>query len=356
MVLTYRPMPPSSPAAASRLSLTCAVAFIMTACGGGGGGGSASGGTEPPAGVSVATITPENQKALAADALDAATDYTLTLLGMSLLLGQQGSAAPLEARSAPLAFASAKFRMLPVLLNKAALDVNETVPCAQGGTLTVQGHVSGSQQLAAGDSLTLTARDCRDMVDNSLATLNGSLSTNVVAGAFDGSTVSYPVHLVFDIVANDFSVSAPGEQVVIAGDQQVDLNEASTSSGTIVVTGKALRTRVTSGPDSRSLTLKDYRKRLVIEPTAATSEVTARAETDSRFLRAFSYDLSTRTPLREESSGAFTSGSLKVVASPSTLLVNVSATDAITLELDGHGDGTFETTTPTTLNELVTYL
>lgn len=342
---------------------SCVPALLLAACGGGGGGGEAP----PPApSVSPVTITSQNQKALAADALQSTTDFSFALLGTELIAAAAQATGPGDtlAQRLPSVRKSASPRAevvqggpLPALAALRASTIGDpgaAQPCTYGGTMDITGHVAVSNQLAVGDTLTITANNCVEVVDNTRMTVNGILTSSVVDGSYNGASVVYPVHLVLALAARNFSVALPTVTALADGDQQVDIRLASATSSSIVLTGTAMTNVVTTGSGTHTSTLRNYRDAATFEGTQAMYEITARVETENRWLGNVFYDLSTPAPLT--GSDAYTGGSLKLVGNSSALLVTVTGSDAFSLRLDANGDGTYESDTPTTVTELENYL
>src|SRR4051812_38623453 len=118
--------------------------LLLSACGGGGGGGDSS---PPPVTSGAVAIDATNQKAVAAHALDSATDIDAARSSASIVTGVQvdtgaggGGGALQLAAVARLLAANA-----PASVSLATgVTVNKTVPCTLGGSMTVSGQVSGT--------------------------------------------------------------------------------------------------------------------------------------------------------------------------------------------------------------------
>lgn len=64
------------------------------------------------------------------------------------------------------------------------------------------------------------------------------------------------------------------------------------------------------------------------------------------------YGLATESPVTVSSSGAVTSGAIRVSGAHSSLLLLVTATDTFSLQVDTNGDGTADSTRAVTLADL----
>lgn len=327
--------------------------------GGGGGGGAAPGGAGAPlaesSGASL-VITSANQKAVAADALDSATDLSLAALG-SMLAESGAQLTSTTAAAAPANLVALALRlagMVPAGPMVAGVAVQRPISCASG-TGSVSGNVAVGGRLTAGDAMTFTTNNCQTTVNGVAGTMSGSISVTVRSGSFDANNVVYPIHLVLAIQANNMTIALPEGSSTMNGDQQVDVTNTSASAATEVLSGSTMTVSITVRGATHVSTLKDYVQNIAANGTTATETMTATIETDNPSLGNVSYRLGTPTPLAF-ASGAITSGSMLVTGRGSALLVVAVGKDTLNLQLDENGDGTYESTTPTTSSELLDIL
>lgn len=335
-------------AARARFVLALAPMLLLAACGGGGG----SGGTPAPV-FGAVIITSANQLAVAASALDTATNIEAARSGTTLVTGVQvasgfGGAATLRLESAARTLLG-HLRSAPALATGATIDRVDT--CSLGGTIRVTGTIAGTEGVAAGDAVTVIASDCTELVDGVATTMNGTLSITVTAGSYDSANIVYPAHVVLQLQATAFSMRTASATVVADGDALVDLTETGATTGTVVVSGAALTTTTTSGGFTRTATLQDYRQAVTFNGSTLTTDVTAHVEASTDLLGRVSYDVSTPTPLTA-SDTAFTGGSLLVTGNRSALLLTVTGSNTFALDLDIDGDGLVDFTTSATLADL----
>lgn len=328
-------------------ALAFASVLLLAACGGGGG----DGGSPTPTAAALA-ITSANQHAVAADALDSATDISTAQAGAALVTGVQVATA---SGAASLQLASAARKLVGMVPGSPAsamgVAISRTLPCTQGGTLQITGDVSGASGVLAGDSVTFFANACQEMVDNVPTVMNGSLSITIVAGSYDSSHVVYPAHLVMSLVASRFQIATPSGTDLTDGDLRMDLTDSSSTSASMILSGAALTNSFTAGAATHASTLLDYHQTVTVNGSVVTDDVSAGIDTNNPHLGHVTYQLATTTPLTQ-TAGAFTGGSLKVVGSHSALLLTVAGADAFSLQLDANGDGSYEGSTPTTVTEL----
>jgi hypothetical protein len=337
-----------------RSALLLLPAILLNACGGGGGGGdggSAAGGSS----VAGVVITSSNAKAVAADALENSTDGSTAGTGASLITGVQVDSG---SSGGPLQLASASRTLLglvPAMPSQATgVAVNRTVLCASGGSLQISGNLSGGSSIVAGDTLTIAAAGCKEMVDGKLTTMNGSLAFRFESGSSFTSASSYPYRIVMTFTATNFAISQGTETTTSNGDLRIDLLASSPTSSDITLTGSSLASSHASTSGTRSATLKNYTETVAVRGSTQTSSITATVvSTNSRLgSSAVSYTITTVTPLTSTTSGDVTSGVIKVTGSGSALLLTVTGTNTFKVETDANGDGTYESSTTATKSEL----
>jgi len=341
---------------ARTIALTLISGLVLVACGGGGGGG--DGGTSSTtAGPAAVVITESTAKPVAANALGAvqgtsATDSAGLLTGVEVQGEGVANPASLRAMAQTARFASSSLAGRGGSL-ATGVSSTETIACPLSGSLTLSGTVSGSEGMVAGDSVTLTANSCSmDMGNGETATMNGSLAFTVVSGSITGTL---PMHVVFTMVASNFSITSGGTTVAVNGDLRMDLTITSTSE-TIVTSGASLSNTLTEGGTTHTDTLKNYTQTVTYSGTGVTGSMSATIESSSTRLGSGggSYTITTPTPLVwNDSSGTLSSGVIKVVgANGSQLVMTVNSSTSVTIQIDANGDGTFESTVSSTQAEL----
>ncbi|GAB3773013.1 hypothetical protein GCM10028796_44700 [Ramlibacter monticola] len=341
-----------STALQTQVLLVC-IPLALSACGGGGGGGGGGG-----AGLQAdLVITPANAKPVAADALDNATNIDAARGGSEFILSAQVAPNALPARgSVPLVAAVRALvsKRAPASGMPMGVAIERTMPCTEAGSVHVTGDVAGDSGLVAGDHVTLTASGCRESVGGVATMMSGGLTLTVASGSMlPGSP--FPHHVVMTIHAAGFGVTAGGESSTTNGDMVFDLTETSESQGNVVLTGSSLASSVTTAGGTRSFTMRDYRQAVAFSSGSNSFTVTGDFESlNSRLGTApVNYRVSTPTAMViADPSGNVTAGSLRVDGKQSALLLSVTAINSFSLQVDANGDGTFETVTPTTLEEL----
>lgn len=345
---------PLQPVAARRpvSALCCATLLALAGCGGG--GGDAGG---PPAGGFQATlaISTSNAKPVAADALDSATNIDAARGASNFVISAQVEPAALSSPALRLAQAAsalgARRGAGTGLLLAAA--VNETVACSGGGTVTVSGNVAASDGFTAGDSATLSAAGCRETIDGVLTTMSGSLALTITGGSFS-ATAAFPRHVAMTIQASNFSVTAGSDASTASGDVSMDLTETGPDAAAVVLTGTSLSSQVTTSAGTRSFTMRSYRQALAIAGGSTSYTVTGDFETSNSRLGTgtVAYHVSTPAALVASSAGDLSAGSLRVDGKASALLLTVTGSNALRLEVDADGNGSFESSSTATLAEL----
>jgi hypothetical protein len=332
------------------VALFCAPLLALTGCGGGGGDGGTS--ADTPAQASL-VITAANAKPVAADALDSATDISAARSGSSFITSAQVE--PAAAAASPALRLARAATTLAAKSSAASglvlgVAVNETLPCSQGGSVTVTGNVASRDSFAVGDSVTLTSAGCRELIDGVTTAMSGSITLGITGGSFAPGS-GFPRHVVMTIRATSFAVSVGAETSTSTGDMSLDLTENSSDSTSVVLTGAALGNQVTTSTGSRSFTMRGYRQALAISGSTTSYSVTGDIETNNSRLGTgvVSYHLGTPTALVASSAGAFSGGSLRVDGNASALLLTVTGTDTFQLQVDANGDGTFDASSTVTL-------
>lgn len=296
----------------------CTLALLLAACGGGGGAGD----TAAPAPVPV-SFTSQTQTALAADALQSASDFSLGMMGALLL--------------------------------RSGLSLVSLAPCTFGGTMSITGHVTSPTQVATGDTLTLSAVQCIELQDGVLTTTDGTLTATAVSGGYDSANVVYPATLSIAVVAQAFSVSSSAGTSAFHGDMRLDLTEASPTVASYVFTGRSIRNTYASGGKTHWSALSNYRMAVGVDGPISTEETTGHVETESRWLGLVAYDLATPVQL-VESAGVMSSGRVRLAGPGWAMLVNLTGDDTYWLQFDGDGDGWFESESGATEADMVSYL
>jgi hypothetical protein len=340
--------------AAARIAfgaVACAPLALLTACGGGGGGGG-DGGT--PVTSSAVVITSANAKPVTADALSAATTAEAAQGGSALVTGVQvqagDTAGSLQFAYAVLTLAGKAPASRPLVQ---ATTIHQTEPCALGGSITVSGNVAGSNGLAAGDSISVSASSCQESVDGQVSTMSGSIAIVVTAGGL-GSAGAYPRDLTLAVTATNFSVSAGGETDVTNGDMTMRVHEDSSTVSSLTLSGNALANSITTAGGTRSYTQRNYAQTVAFNGTMTTYTFSSDIETNNTRLASTPVTYSVRTPsaLVTSAAGDYTAGSISVTGRGSALLATVTATNTFQIQLDTNGDGSFDATVTATATEL----
>lgn len=325
--------------------------LFLAACGGGGGGGETPISTAPP----LVAVTESNAKPLAASAIDAVQNTSAAQGGTGIILGVQLQADASRRTDKFLVMAAAARRAAasvpaPPLSTGVAIDVTE--PCELGGSITMTGNVSSQSALTAGDSIGLMANGCVENVNGVVTTLSGRMSITFVSG----SITTVPFHVVIDVRATDLSIASGGTTEVASGDARLDWSTASSTSQTLTATGSSMSNRITTGSAIRTTTLKNYTQGVAVNGAAVTSSLSAGVETSSTALGPNGGSYTVSTPLAmawNSDTQVVTAGVVKVTgAAGSQLLVTAGSNNAVTLQVDANGDGTFEKSVSSTFAEL----
>ena len=333
-----------------RAGVSVGAALALLACGGGGGGGGGGGAPSVPSATGL-VITSANAPSVAAEALETSTSTDATAAGQFVTGIQVDAGASGGSHPQMLASAARALLAKPRTTGPVATGAAVSQACTGGGSITVDGTTSGAAFPVAGDSLSISASHCSETVDGTTVVLNGSVSIAITSGSYDSSSAVYPKSVTMRIVSTSLSVSAAGgPKEVFDGDLTLALTETSASSGSLTATAASL----VSTTASHRITLTDYKLEAAQTSTGSTLRVSTNVETNNaRFgSTPVRYSLTTETPVTVSSSGAVTAGSIRVSGSNSSLLLNVTATDTFSLQVDTNGDGTMDSTSAVTLADL----
>ena len=333
--------------------------LLVIACGGGGGSSGAI--MVPPQAV---VITEANAKPVAANALDSAQSSSATQAGAGLLTGvqiEESSGAGFSIQNNFVWMVEAARGALASVAPTASviatgIAINATQSCALGGSVTVNGSVASAAGLSAGDNVTLDASNCKLNQQGVASTMNGRMSLTVNSG----SLFTFPYHVVISVMTTSLSVQSGAVTVVSSGDVRLDWTAASATVQTLVATGSSLNSRTMNGTTSRSSTWTNYTQSWSISGSTVSSSLAASVVTDSSRLgtNGASYTITTPSAVVWNSgTGVVSAGVVKVVgAGNSQLLATVGAGNTVTIQIDANGDGTFEKTITSTVDELKSLL
>lgn len=340
---------------ALRAGLLCVPALALVACGGGGGSptsstvSSTSGGSGGTA-VGAVVITTSNAQAVAAEALATSTNTDAAAAGSALVTGVQvsGGSGP----NPMLLAKAARSLVAKPGAGPLATGVATTVACSAGGSMTTDATVSGrGATLNAGDSFQFTATNCTERVDaTTTLVMNGGMSITIVSGTYDPASIVYPKSTTMRIVSSNFSIRSGNESESFNGDLTMSLTENSATSASVTLSSTSL----TSTIGTHTVTLTNYSVQETESSTGSTMAVSGTVQTNNTRLAstAVTYTFTTITPMAVSSSGAVTSGAIKVSGSGSALLLSVTSTDTFSLQVDTNGDGTYDSTSTVTRSQL----
>lgn len=334
------------------LACTAIAAALLSACGGGGSDGG-SGAAAAPAAVQ---ITQANAKPVGAHAADSVQNTGAAQGSTGLVTGVQVQGGGGSGDASTLLLAEAA-RSLAARGNGLAMAsgvaVNESATCTGGGSIGLSGSVANSVQMGAGDNLTVTASQCREVVNGQSTTISGSMTMTVASGAM--TTNGTPFHVVLTIVARQLSVTTGGVTTSSDGDLTLDWTFTSQTVQTLLASGTALANSTITGGVSRSTTWRNYRQSISLSGNEVTSSLSAGVESDSAKLGTGggSYAVSTPTHLRWSTlTGLPASGVILVTGAGNSRLKVTFSLAGAALEVDADGDGSYESVVDSTAAEL----
>lgn len=344
-------------------ALLLASVLVLSACGGGGGGGGGGSGgttsgtlttpTPPVATVTAAAVvvTEANSLALAADAYDATSGTAAAEAGSSLVTGVQ-----VAAGTGPASAIGVARHLASIAVGRAGVAtgvaINDVAACRLGGALSITGNVLNPNVLSGGDTITISALSCRDIIDGIDTTMGGAMTIEIVGLQNFGATI-YPQRVILRMVLTDLTVLVPGASSVAAGDMIMDTTSTSATAGSATLLGGSLRSSVTTGLVTRVSSLKNYRITQLVDGSNTTTNIAATVETTNTAIAPTPVSYRITTPTALQRSGQFlVGGGLAVAGNNSGLLLTVTGTNTFSLAVDVNGGGVYIPTVTTTTTEL----
>lgn len=255
---------------------SCWLAFIstslfLTACNsGGGGGGSGTGGFEiPNINETPLAITADNQNAVASTTTDGISGTTDSG-GIALGVKSESNI------SSPSVFDFSSNKLINYVKQGAGNNANlvsgvtqvVNEPCDSGEiSITIDITDPGSETLVAGDSASLTAKNCKSNIDGT--TVNGTFSLTVVSGSIDFNCLSSCPDVTVSVNFNNFRVTEGGTTATIHGSFTMSQSE---TGGTASFSGTSLY--LVSGSEAVHLTDFDISSTTVGVTTSTTANFT----------------------------------------------------------------------------------
>lgn len=348
---------------ARRMRLCAGFAAVALASCGGGGGGSSTGGPAAPAPAPAPApqagaglvITNANQQLVAADVLDNATNVSAASSGTILITGVQVQQAS-PARTQLLAGVLRRFAQLAAAQPAQAtgVAVDQTSPCAGGGSVRYTGNIASAGTFTSGDAATFIATGCKDVVDGVSTTVDGQMEMTMLGGTIGGNTFDVQALLTF----SQFAIQVGDTTLTTDGDMNLGWDYSGAGNEILIARGDKLQNATSAPAGSHSDAWRQYRQQLTLANGNVAIQFAATVTTSWPALSAtpVSYQLS--GSLDEDSTGHFTAGMLTALGANSRLDTGVAAgqVDVFSLNLDSNGDGTMDADTLVPVADLASLL
>jgi hypothetical protein len=314
------------------LPLTIGAALALSACGGGGG---ASGSAPPnidltptPSPISASNSPKAASNAYAANASlsDSSSSVTAALTGVSI-------------EGVNISTVSPALDMINRAYNRGApkllTGVSFSESCSGGGTVSINGTVQNEQVASNGDTITFTTANC---VEGG-ATLNGAFTISL--SGISGTAFSVNAWgATIDVQFNAFSVASGSTAVAGSGDMKIVINQASSNSNSVAVSGKSFQTSVNSaGVNVASRTLTNYSAAGTTQGNTFTSAANFTMVGNTSALGQFAYTVKNLQPFVIIGGGTPTAGSFLVTGASSSVKMTVVDANSVRLEYSAKGDG-----------------
>lgn len=334
-----------------RLALTMVVATMaLVACGGGGGSDSTdTANPTNPVNEGLAVLTSSNYVAVAQEALSTSS---LLLNAGSLVLGAQVSDP-----GAIVRFAQQQLLQMPLRTLGPATAVGATQtytePCDGGGSVTeTENDQNANGQVDAGDSLTLTANNCRFAGQ----ALNGEMQITLTSvNGNPGET--YPWSVNGTISFRNFAAQERGNLYTANGNMVLALSARSDRDQDIALNTPNFAVTNSYNGVASSQTLTDYsaslKTRLVGGNVNGISSV--QGTLTSSALGGKSVTVQTPTPFTRVGTQANPSSGQAIITGAGASKVKVQANNAttVTISLDADGNDIYETSVTKAWSELL---
>jgi hypothetical protein len=313
---------------------TVGSALVLSACGGGGG---SSGTTAPPPVSTLSTITADNANKAAGNAYAAtaaiseSTSLTDIVTGVAIAPASIGTVSPVL-KLVKRAYAQGA----PQLLT----GVSFTEACSGGGTVTIDANLHNTQALSNGDTMSLTALNCVEDGDR----MNGVMSITFagVSGDILNSSVGAAT---LDTRFTNFSISSGSDPASINGDMKIAMTVASSTSKSVVISGKSLQTtEQQAGAPAANRTLTDYSLTGSTNGATRTSAANFTVSGNTSSLGQFFYTVKNLQPFVAVGTAVPGSGALIVNGASSSATVTVLNTSNVRVDFSAKGDGTITQT------------
>ena len=325
--------------------LLLAVTSMLAACGGGGGGDAPAAVDQSAAQKTPVTLSAANYVAVAQESMSSSSYLTDSA---TLAVGAESSNADVLVRfgRAQAGKISGWFAGTPALVTGAVVTTTE--PCTGGGTVTiVDNDVNGNGQPDVGDTVALTATNCR--FEGSI--LNGELSFAVTAftGNIDTPPFSVTVALTFtNLTARSASASSTGNGTMVLA-----LNATTASNETYSLKANQFSTTATYGTTKYNRTLENYT--VTVASTATSSSTTASGGISSTAFESKLVTIATPVPFVRTFPAPYPSVGQATATGANGGVVKVTAISntQVKIELDADANGTFETSVTKLWSELI---
>jgi hypothetical protein len=318
----------------------------LSACGGGGGSAGTPSSSAPDS--TLLGISASNYQVVGQSAVSSALFLNDT---GSVVTGAESGGDPRLLRHAvdtarrAMGVASAR----PALLT--GVEVRETVPCSQGGSLAVSvNDVNNNGNFDLGDSLTVDAQSCRE--DGDVMQGRISLSVQALAGVYDSN--SYSATLAMTLTA--FSVTSGSDMAQGDGTITLTVSQAPTGVSEVTLATSRLVLSGRTGGQNFSTTLTDTKLTLRVEIVNGSPRTSISYNSS---LVSSSFDnkqvlITTPQPLVITGSDTYPSSGYLMVQGHASSALRITAVNRsqVRLELDAQGDGSYETQVLKTWAEL----
>jgi hypothetical protein len=313
-------------------TLSVAPLIILGGCGGGGGASTPA--VVPPAST-LSSISASNSTQIASNAYAANGSIGNSSTGVgSLLTGVSvDGTAPGVVKPSLALFKRSYASGLPALLTGVSTSITQA--CASGGTISVNGTISGANGPSNGDKINVTANNC---VEDGM-TINGAIAmafSNVSGNVFGLGAGAATMDLTF----TDFSSVEGTTSATVAGDMKLVMSQTAAGNVSLSISGTSLQSiERKAGVKVSDFRLSNYTAS--VASSGSTSSVSANYGLTGTFgsLGQISVTVNTLQPFVVGASGVPSAGSMVVNGAASSVTATIIPANKVRLDYSAKGDG-----------------
>jgi len=224
------------------------------------------------------------------------------------------------------------------------VTVSESESCSGGGSVTYSGNVKSEDNPSQGDSITITANNCRDAG----VTVNGSLS--FIISNVSGSLDSYPFSIGLEASTSDFRASSGTATYQSSGSMTLNLTSTSYSSQDLTITIPSMVSSAVAGTKTETYQYANYRMDMSMRGSTTSMSLTGGMNVPS--LAGNLVTIQTVQPFVSTTSYPTSGNAIATTALGGKMRITATSGARALIELDANSDGVYETSKSVPWNEV----